>query len=182
LAGASTERAYDFLSLQPLKPGRYNLRFALQNSAAQPVGSVYTDVTVPDFAKEPLSLSGLVVSASPAPVAAPKEALARVLPVVPTTKREFATSDRVSAFLRIFQGGRNALEPVTIHVHIDDEPGHVISSADAAIAASQFAASRSADWLAPIAITTLPPGRYLYAVEVTAGNRVETRNAIFKIQ
>ena len=53
--GAATERAYDFLSLQSLKPGRYNLRFALQDNAAHTVGSVYTDVTVPDFAKELLS-------------------------------------------------------------------------------------------------------------------------------
>ena len=49
-----------------LKPGRYQLRFATHNAALEKSGSVYVDVDVPDFAKEQLSLSGVVLATDPA--------------------------------------------------------------------------------------------------------------------
>ena len=49
----------EILSRLALKPGRYNLRVAAHGKSAAREGSVYTDVVVPDFAKEPVSLSGL---------------------------------------------------------------------------------------------------------------------------
>jgi hypothetical protein len=56
-----------------LKPGRYILRFAAHNSTSGKSGSVYHDIEIPEFAKEPVSLSGVLVSVSPPLTAVPKD-------------------------------------------------------------------------------------------------------------
>jgi hypothetical protein len=43
----------------------------------------------------------VVLSSERAPFAAPKDAFAAIIPVVPTTQREFERSDRATAFVRI---------------------------------------------------------------------------------
>jgi VWFA-related protein len=44
-----------------LRPGRYAIRVAAQQVGTETTGSVYTTVVVPDFAREPLSLSGIAI-------------------------------------------------------------------------------------------------------------------------
>jgi len=85
---------YELLSRLTLKPGRYELRLAVDASVNQR-GSVYTFVDVPDFSEQPLSLSGIVLGATPGPLSAPKDAFAGLLPIVPTARRTFAAADRV---------------------------------------------------------------------------------------
>ena len=60
---AEGEFEYEVLSRLSMKPGRYEIRAALEDASRLRTGSVYTYVDVPDFAKDPLSLSGLVVDA-----------------------------------------------------------------------------------------------------------------------
>ncbi len=59
-------------------------------------GSVYYDLEVPDFSKEPFSMSGLVVSsnfAAMTPTARADEQLKDVLKTPPTTARDFSVAD-----------------------------------------------------------------------------------------
>jgi hypothetical protein len=44
-----------------LKTGRHEIRVAAENPERHLVGSVYTYVDVPDFAKDPISMSGVVL-------------------------------------------------------------------------------------------------------------------------
>ena len=67
---ASGSSPYEVVSRLALKPGRYEVRVALDAGPNQR-GSVYTYVDVPDFAKQPLSLSGIVLGVSPAVPSAP---------------------------------------------------------------------------------------------------------------
>ncbi len=92
-SNASGDVPYEVLSRLTLKPGRYEIRVALDASPTQRA-SVYTYVDVPDFAEQPLSLSGVVLAASPAPPSAPVNAFKDLLPIVPTARREFARTDR----------------------------------------------------------------------------------------
>src|ERR1019366_3394548 len=57
---------FEVLSRLDLKPGQYSLHFAAHSTLQDKTGSVYSAVDVPDFEKDPMSLSGVVVSASPA--------------------------------------------------------------------------------------------------------------------
>ena len=47
-----------------LPPGRYQLRVAAREANGGAVGSVFTDLEVPDFSKEPLAMSGILLSSS----------------------------------------------------------------------------------------------------------------------
>ena len=71
---ASGSSRYEVVSRLALKPGRYEVRVAL-DAAPNQRGSVYTFVDVPDFAKQPLSLSGLVLAVSPAVPSAGRDAV-----------------------------------------------------------------------------------------------------------
>jgi hypothetical protein len=95
---------YDMLTRLDLPPGRYQLRVGLQSSLQRKSGSVYYDLDVPDFGALPLALSGVLVTATPGCVAAPQDALASLLPVTPTSSREFGRDQQVTALLRVYQG------------------------------------------------------------------------------
>jgi VWFA-related protein len=85
----STTADFEFLSQIALAPGRYELRVGAQRTSDGAAGSVYADVDVPDFARAPLSLSGIVVDSSPAVAGGPRDLFATLIPIVPTASREF---------------------------------------------------------------------------------------------
>jgi hypothetical protein len=68
------------------KRGRHEIRVAAEDSARDVRGSVYTYVDVPDFAKAPLSFSGVVLGTSSA---TPQKILGDLFPITPTAQREF---------------------------------------------------------------------------------------------
>jgi VWFA-related protein len=92
----------DLASRLDLAPGRYEIRVAVSSKATRRTGSAYASVTIPDFSKEPLALSGVVLENRTTRVRAGGEAIA-LLPVVPTTVREFTNADRPMAFVRLYQ-------------------------------------------------------------------------------
>jgi len=97
----AVDRYYELLSRLPIKPGRYELRVAVEVDGR--VGSAYTTVEVPNFEKTALSLSPIAISRTPAIATAPSDAMHGLLPIVPTAVRDFAATDEVEAFLRIHQ-------------------------------------------------------------------------------
>ena len=68
-------------------PGRYEVRLGARTADARS-GSVYTFVDVPEFTREALSMSGLVLAVTPSVGAAPAGAYADLLPIVPTARRD----------------------------------------------------------------------------------------------
>src|SRR6185369_13874315 len=83
-AGSNGEAAYEVLAKIDLPAGRYQLRLAAHNSTADKDGSVFVDVTVPDYSNIPFSASPVVLSAKPGHVSAPAGLFSPLLPLVPT--------------------------------------------------------------------------------------------------
>ena len=54
-------------------------------------------------------MSGITLGRRPVPDQPRTDALAPVLPVIPTSGRDFAPSEAVAAFSRVFQGGTATL-------------------------------------------------------------------------
>ena len=106
-AGANGLR-YDALARLKLKPGRYEIRVAVQHRRAGRLGSVYAYVDVPDFTKSGPWLSGVVLAGRSTVLATPADAVADVSPVVPTSQREFARTDTLTVFVRVDRGGESA--------------------------------------------------------------------------
>jgi hypothetical protein len=170
------------LSRLDLKPGRYSLRYSVRSESLGRTGSVYTDLVVADFRKAPLALSGLVLSAEPAVKAAPRDVLAALVPVVPTTARAFVPSDRVAAFVRIYQGGTRSLQAVKLEAVLTDGRGGYHQVRGDQLAPAQFSAHREADCTVDLPLATLTPGPYLLTVRAAAGERTAERHIRFLVQ
>jgi VWFA-related protein len=175
------EANYELLTRIDVKPGRYSLRIGAHNTVIDKSGSVFVDVDVPDFSNEQLSLSGLLLAASSSPMAAPRDALQPIVPIVPSALRHFARQDRVSGFLRVYQGGKGEVQPVTMTTRVSDERGRPVIDRTDVIASEAFTAARSVDVQVPIPVAALGPGRYLLEVEARAAN-VEPRRRVLKFQ
>ncbi len=174
--GPSDTIDYEWLVPLPLKPGRYQVRFAARVEETDAVGSVFADVDVPKFLSTPLSLSGVVISTDPAPPAAPKDAFAKIIPVVPNTARTFAKSDHAVAFVRICCGGAASLAPVNVAMTISDSTGTiVIHQSDTLAAASFNSATRAGDDRLALPLDRLTAGNYVMMIEATLGGATDKR-------
>ncbi len=179
-SGTGEEARYEILTRLELGAGRYQIRLAAHSAALDKNGSVYLDVDVPDFAKEPLQMSGVVLSAEPGWPAAPADALADLLPVVPTAVREFGAGDTVRVFARVYDRLRGSA--VTVLGRITDERGAVVFRRDEPLAADRFTADGAADYRLDLPLATLKPGRYVLTLETSAGARTVARHVRFAVK
>ena len=168
----------DLPSHLPLPPGRYMVYLAAESEGR--TGTVFVDVEVPDFARSPLSLSGLVLQRGSAARVADR-VIASLIPVAPTTVREFSTADEVTVFLRVYQGGKGRVVPVRMLAKVTNERNNVTSNQDAVIEASDFGDTRSADYRVMLPVAHLAPGRYILEVEAQSGARRLKRSARFSV-
>ncbi len=201
--GAASHVGYETFSKLELPPGRYQLRVAAESSlhgarandrapevalvsdaadTGNRSGSVYYDLDVPDFLKARLSLSGVVISVSPAVVSGPKDRLASLIPIVPTTLREFTAGDEVTAFLRVYQGGKDPVAPVTITKRIVDARGAVVANATDTLDVSQFAKDRGADYFLDLPVGHLQSGAHLLTVEAALKDKTARRDVRFEVK
>src|SRR4029077_12699478 len=90
-----------------LPPGRYQFRGGVTSVRQKTSGSVYADLDVPDFANEPLSLSGVTLNAGRSSAAVVTEAVKRMLPLAPTTARTFTPVSPVTATIEVYQGAKS---------------------------------------------------------------------------
>jgi VWFA-related protein len=162
----------------PLRPGRYMLRVAATSEARS--GSVFVDVDVPDFGKDPLSASGLILQRRPAPPIR-DTFMSDLVPIVPTTHRQFLASDEVSVFLRIYQGGKGKIVPVRMTARVRNERNTIASNHEGMLEVANFSESRAADFAVPLPLDHLSPGEYLLEVDAQSGARHVTRTARFEV-
>ena len=178
--GSATSR-YEVVSRLALKPGRYEVRVAL-DAAPNQRASVYTYVDVPDFAKQPLSLSGVVLAVSPSVPSAPADAFTNLLPVVPTAQRAFARTDRASAFLQIYQDVTRIAQPVSVTARVADTSDRIVLDQVMALTAERFSAHRSADYRLELPVERLEPGEYLLTIQATQGQHTTGRGVRFTVR
>jgi VWFA-related protein len=164
-----------------LKPGRYEIRLALQTADGGPAGSVYTSVTVPNFAREPLALSGIFVERSSTGAAIPEE-LASALPVRPTAARTFSATDKVTIAARVYQRRARTLRPVRVGIRIIDQTDRIEVASDSVLEAASFGQSRASDVRFALPLEQLTAGEHLLTLDVSAGGKVEHRTLRFSVR
>jgi VWFA-related protein len=182
LPAADTPAEIDLLANVDLRPGRYSIRVGAHSGFSNKGGSVYADVDVPDFAGAPLSLSGVVLTASPGPMVAPRDHLAKLLSIVPTTRRAFTRADAVRAFLRVYQAGRAPLLPVSMAIRIVDATDAVLLAQEEELEAGRFKRDRAADYQFQLPLAQLPPGEYLLTLTASRGDLSEQRHVRFSVR
>jgi hypothetical protein len=161
---------FEFLWRLPVRQSaRYEYRLSVETAAGQS-SSVYTYADIPNFAKEPLSLSGLAVIAEPGPKAGPAQALAGLTPASPTARRVFRGTDTVRAFVRIYEGGTRPLVPLSITTRLIDASDQQIGSGSRQVDPSAFSTARSFDYVFEVPLR-VPSGEYLLVLNVSAGDK-----------
>jgi VWFA-related protein len=175
--GATGLADYEVLARLTLKPGRYQLRTAASVGALTTSGSLYYDVEVPDFTEAPLSLSGLIMTASPARQIAPADALKNVIPIVPTSQRAFPQGTQASAFVRVYQGARKPLTDVPFWIELRNQDDHIVLERRDDVRSDAFGAgTRAVDINVALPIARLARGSYL--LTVAAGSKADVRRVV----
>ena len=180
-SGASGLGAYEVLSRLDLRPGRYQLRIAANVGSLSTSGSLYYDVDVPDHRGSPVMLSGLVLTAANGPVVAPRDAFKGLLPIVPTTRREFTRDDRVSAFVRVYQQSKTPM-PVEVRVGLTDDVGAELVNRVEKIPAESFAGDNASDMTFELPLPRLRAGSYLLTIETPGRTGPIRRDVRFQVQ
>jgi VWFA-related protein len=174
-----------------LPHGRYQLRVAA--GGALTAGSVVYDLDVPDFGKEPLTMSGVsLTSASASNVTTVRalDPLGDVLAGPPTPQREFSRDDTMALFVEVYDNAsRNGKTqgPIELVTELRGEGGKVIPLDDAKKDASTPTRKVSGGYgFSPVfGFEDVPPGSYVLHVEARAdrdGPRVASRNIPIRVR
>jgi VWFA-related protein len=157
-----------------LPPGRYEVRAALSRVRSGQTGSAYASVVVPDFARDPLALSGvLIVRGGAEATVAGREGLAAGRA---TTVRQFLPTDQVTAVASVHQGGRQPLLSTRIEMRITDAIGRVRVSRSVTMDPDAFGSLRGADVRLDLPLADLEPGEHLVSLEATSARGTAQRD------
>jgi hypothetical protein len=152
-----------------LSPGLYHLRIGGRESGSASVGTVMLDVDVPDFGKQSLVMSGLVITsprASAVPSPRVDEQLKGVLPAPPTTVREFLRDEEIAAFVEVYDNQTRTPHRVEIKTSVLAEGGGVVFSATEERRSEELGPSGGGyGHVAKIPLKGLGAGRYVLRVE-----------------
>jgi hypothetical protein len=140
------------------------------------VGTVLTDLDVPNLFEPALAMSGLtLVSAAATRIttAYPDPDLTKVLPGPHTSTREFPTNDTLAVFAEIYDTELGTPHRVTTKTTVTAEDGTLVSSTDDERRSEEFepngrgerAASGTWRHTATIPVPAFGPGRYVLRVE-----------------
>ena len=171
-----------------LEPGRYQIRIGARDSVTKQVGTVFYDLQVPDFRKDPLMLSGLLITASSAQsamTALPDPATAPLLPGPAMSRRTFVSSDTLTIYAEIYDNiSARQVRQVEAAVTLKSEEGKDVFSAVDSIANNPGADHWTAHGLTrEVPLRNVPPGRYLLRVEAQArgSNSAAVRETLITI-
>jgi hypothetical protein len=173
---------YEAVTPMTLKPGRYSIRAGAYRHSDHASGSVFGDVDVPDFATDPLSLSGVMVSTTPPTASSPADALQGIVDVVPTTARAFDRSRRVSVFTRVYQATKRTPSAVPLTVRVVDAHDAVVFDKTETFPSDRFDPSTHAmNYSLELPVASLKDGEYLLTVSAGEGAAAVRRDVRFSI-
>jgi VWFA-related protein len=182
VAAGSDNVQYEVLTPIEIDPGRYAVQVAAATTLVPKAGSVTCEVDVPDFARTRLSLSGVVLIAEPALAATPRDGLRSVLPVVPTSRRDFTRDQKVLALVRAYQGGTGTMRPVALSMAIIDSNGAVVFQAHETLGPDRFAKDRAAEYRLDLPLARLGAGPHLLTIDATFGKETAHRAVRFDVR
>jgi VWFA-related protein len=183
LPGSNPSRAIAVLQTHlMLKPGDYELRAAVAHRDSGLASSVFAQLAIPPFADVPLSLSNLILGTREREEG-PADAAAPLIPIVPTTQRTFRRADRVWSFMQVYQGTerKDDLQAVAVRTTVVDDRDQLFYDRSLTLTPAEFV-KRRADVRIILPLANLPPGRYVFRIDATLGQRIASRGVPFIVE
>ena len=151
-------------------PGKYQLRVAAHDPGSGSVGSVLYDLEVPDFTKERLSISGLVLTSAAAmtavPTARPDAELRMALPGPPVAARTFAQNDQLAIFVDVYDNDLTPVHKVDITTSLIADSGRVVFKNDEERSTADLEGKPGGFGIGTtLALSDFDPGLYVLKVE-----------------
>jgi hypothetical protein len=170
-----------------LAPGRYLLRVAVKEGNTRKAGVVTYDLDVPEFTKNPLTMSDIALTSAmsgAAPTIRPKDPLEKLLPGPLTTYREFPSIDEIALFAEIYDNIKQA-HKTEIVATVKAEGGQtVFETREEHDSAELAGAAGGYGFQTRIPLSKLSPGLYVLRIEATAriGDRATVaKETVFRV-
>jgi VWFA-related protein len=157
-----------------MAPGRYQLRVGARNPVSGKTGTVFYDVLVPDFSKEPLMMSGLLLATPSGPATAEvltpqRDPVAEKLLGAPATnRRTFSQGEDVAWMAEIYDNSPpKQPKQFDVSARLIDQSGRDTFASRDVLANGAAGAPKwqTFGYTGRIPLRDVPPGRYLLRVD-----------------
>ncbi len=152
-----------------LPPGKYQLRIAAHDSSGGNVGSVQYDLEVPDYAKAPFAMSGLVLTSGSGtvfPTVKADEQLKPMLPGPPIAMRAFPQNDEIALFAEVYDSASTTPHKVDIVTTVTTDEGKVLYKTDETRDSTDLGGKRGGyGYATRVPLKDLATGSYVLKVE-----------------
>lgn len=161
------------VSAMTLPRGRYQLRVGVGNAGASAAGTVMYDLDIPNYGKNPLSLSGIVLGMADdrTSMVAVGATSPSILPIAPTLAREFDTGTVLSVFVEGYDNTTDGPHTIDLAVDFQNSDGRVIRSLTDRRSRTAKGTER---FRLPVSLD-LPSGSYVLRATLTSDKAVAVR-------
>ena len=163
------ETGLRMLSRVDLPPGRYTLRVAARDVTGGAIGSLSYDLEVPDFIKNPITISGVALTSmagSALVTVRPDEGLRAVLPAPPIALRTFPQNDELALFAEVYERAGSPPHSIDIAAIVRSDEGTVVFKQEEERRSAELqGASGGYGYQARLPLSDLKPGLYVLTVE-----------------
>ena len=163
------ESGLRMLSRVDLPPGRYTLRVAARDVVGGAIGSLSYDLEVPDFVKNPLTISGVALTSmagSHLVTVRPDEPLRAVLPAPPIAMRTFPQNDELALFAEVYERAGAPPHSIDIAAIVRSDEGTVVFKQEEERRSAELqGASGGYGYQARVPLSDLEPGLYVLTLE-----------------
>lgn len=163
-----------------LPPGKYTLHMGVREAGGGAVGTIFTDLEVPDLETPPLAMSSLMVTsvATGGMPTGRADRLGDRLPIMPSTLREFRSNDELTIFAEVYDNEAAKPHTVDITASILASDGGVVFRHQERRSSSELRGTAgSFSYGSSIPLKELKPGVYSVRVEATSRLNGETKIA-----
>jgi hypothetical protein len=126
-------------------------------------------------------MSGVLLERSPARTAH-RNLVTDLVPIIPTAVREFVPSDRVTAFVRIYQKGTSHPTVVLVTSQVRNEHDEIVLKTTTELPADRFGEDREEDYRVLLPLDGMVPGEYLLTVEAVAADKTGRQDVRFVVR
>jgi VWFA-related protein len=174
---------YDIYQSLVLAPGRYQVRLNAHSKVLNRSSSVFADIEVPDLTRPAVSMTAIALGVQTSPAAPRTDALSALLPIVPTSSRDFSPSDAINAFCRVYQGGTAAPVAATMKVMVLDVNSQVVLDTSQTIAAEAFGEGRFAPFQLQLPLNKMKHGPHVLSLHATLPGGANIRkDVVFRVR